>query len=149
MIWILVCIVPLLIPFFLKYKNPNYSWKELLICCCASVLLSVGIICLSTYYGMIDTQILSGRVTDKIKESVSCEHSYSCNCIRTCNGKSCSTHCSTCYEHSNDYDYNIHSTIGTFTCLVSPNFFNNSDNISSYDDLSGIVTPSTIVRLIL
>ncbi len=115
MIWILVCIVPLLIPFFLKYKNPNYSWKELLICCCASVLLSIGVICLSTYYGMIDTQILSGRVTDKIKESVSCEHSYSCNCIRTCNGKSCSTHCSTCYEHSNDYDYNIHSTIGTFT----------------------------------
>ncbi len=115
MIWILVCIVPLLIPFFLKYKNPNYSWKELLICCCASLLLSVGVIYLSTYYEMIDTQILNGKVTDKIKESVSCVHSYSCNCIRTCNKNNCSTHCSTCYEHSNDYDYNVHSTIGTFT----------------------------------
>lgn len=66
-----------------------------------------------------DTQILSGKVTGKSREEVHCRHSYSCNCREECSGsgssRSCSTHCDTCYFHNYDVDWNVQSTIGTFT----------------------------------
>lgn len=66
-----------------------------------------------------DYNIISGQVTEKQKTRVSCEHDYECNCRTECSGsgesKSCSRVCDTCYEHSNDWDWDVHSTIGTFT----------------------------------
>ncbi len=66
-----------------------------------------------------DTEIINGRVTGKERNRVSCRHSYRCNCYTTCSGsgknRSCSEHCSTCYEHSYDVDWDVHSSIGTFS----------------------------------
>jgi hypothetical protein len=66
-----------------------------------------------------DVEIISGVVTNKIKDRVSCRHSYSCNCREICSGsgnnRSCYTHCDTCYEHSYDIDWDVHTTIGTFS----------------------------------
>lgn len=63
-----------------------------------------------------DTQILNGQVTGKTREVVSCEHSYSCNCVTSCSGgsknRTCSTICQTCYEHSHDIDWDVQSTVG-------------------------------------
>jgi hypothetical protein len=65
-----------------------------------------------------DIEILNGSVTGKQRDIVNCSHSYSCNCRTTCSGsgkdRSCSQECETCYEHSFDFKYVIHSTLGNF-----------------------------------
>ena len=67
-----------------------------------------------TYTSMVDYEIWNGSITDKAKIRVSCTHSYTCNCVTTCNGKKCTTICQTCYEHSNDWDWMVYSTVGEF-----------------------------------
>jgi hypothetical protein len=60
-----------------------------------------------------DTEILNGEVTGKEQVSVSCSHSYDCNCQKTCDSKgSCSESCDTCYDHFQDYDWTVSSTAG-------------------------------------
>lgn len=57
-----------------------------------------------------DYEVWNGVVTDKQKVTVSCSHSYQCNCVTTCSGgknQTCTTTCSTCYEHSHDYDWSV------------------------------------------
>ena len=119
MIWIIVCFIPLLLPFILKkYYYHEYSWKEVAICCVVSVTIALITIYSNTYYEMADMEVLNGKVTSKQKETVSCRHSYSCRCHTVCSGsktRSCHRSCSTCYEHNKDYDYNIYTTIGNFT----------------------------------
>lgn len=56
---------------------------------------------------MADQEIRNGVVTSKNKETVSCSHSYECNCSGTGSKRTCST----CYEHSHDYDWVVHSNI--------------------------------------
>lgn len=67
-----------------------------------------------------DVEVVSGQVVSKLKEEVSCGHSYECFCYDSCstdsNGnQSCTRICQTCYEHDNDYDWDVKSTIGNFT----------------------------------
>jgi len=72
-----------------------------------------------------DTEIWNGQVTSKKRVQVHCRHSYECNCYYTedCSGsgtsRSCSTtkHCSTCYEHSYDVDWDIHASTGEGTSI--------------------------------
>lgn len=84
----------------------------------SSIILSSATLFLGMYSETMDTEIWSGKVLDKTQERVSCSHSYECNCTETCtttNGhRSCSKSCSTCYEHSNDFDWVVKSTIGDF-----------------------------------
>ena len=76
------------------------------------------------YFGMQangqSNQIINGQVTSKTKDRVSCSHSYQCNPVRSCSGvgskRTCITVYSTCYEHSYDIDWNIHSDVNdTYT----------------------------------
>lgn len=62
----------------------------------------------STY----DTEIWNGRITAKKMERVHCRHSYSCRCRTVRVGKTSSTHCDTCYEHSYDQDWNVFASTG-------------------------------------
>ena len=66
------------------------------------------VICVAGYFSgffleVHDVEVRNGVVTSKHKETVSCSHSYSCNCTK--NG------CSTCYEHFNDYDWVVETNI--------------------------------------
>ena len=75
-----------------------------------------------------DVEILNGEVTSKDSQRVSCSHDYQCNCrtihvpqtcsgsgsSRTCTGGGTEIKCDTCYEHSYDMDWRVHSNIGTF-----------------------------------
>lgn len=65
---------------------------------------------------MTDVEIWNGGVTSKNSEKVSCEHSYSCNCVTSCSGSgsntSCSTICQTCYDHPYDIDWNVNTSVG-------------------------------------
>jgi hypothetical protein len=71
-----------------------------------------------------DTEIWSGRVANKSKDTIGCCHDYKCHCHESCSGtgkdRSCSETCDTCYEHSHDIEWNAISTNGeqlyTNTC---------------------------------
>ena len=73
-------------------------------------VLRVGIINGATS----DLMTINSVVAKKYKDTVSCGHSYQCNCTTTYNAstKSSSTSCQTCYEHSEDYDWVVKSDIG-------------------------------------
>jgi hypothetical protein len=59
-----------------------------------------------------DIEILDGQVTGKARVQVSCSHSYSCNCYYTTDSKGNTTeHCSTCYEHPYDVDWEVYSSV--------------------------------------
>lgn len=66
-----------------------------------------------------DTEILNGKVLQKTRDIVHCRHSYQCRCYTSCSGsgkhRNCRRYCSTCYEHSFDFDYNVKSNIGLFS----------------------------------
>lgn len=79
-----------------------------IIVACLGVLIAM-----ITFYGsMSDFDILNGQVTSKKQVWVPCSHSYSCNCTTDSQGNST---CQTCYYHSNDWDWDVKSTVGTFT----------------------------------
>lgn len=98
------------------FRN-NVTWKECGIQI-GIILVIVGVLVAGGYMSSLtDTQILNGEVTGKEMETVSCSHSYSCPpCWPVCSGsgknRSCSTQCSTCYEHRHDYNWTVHSNLG-------------------------------------
>lgn len=83
------------------------------------VALTATLVC-ATYYidnwsKGSDNMILNGQVTSKEKNRVFCSHSYPCRCRTVRSGKTSYVHCDTCYEHLFDYDWDVHSTIGSVT----------------------------------
>ena len=119
----LILIVPLLIPFVYKFWfKREYTYGEMAANAAIAVALTGMVYGLGAYRAMYDTEILSGYVTSKQQTYVSCSHSYECRCrqVRSCSGsgksRSCSTtrECDTCYEHSNDWDWDVKTTVGNF-----------------------------------
>lgn len=112
-----ILIIPLLVCLaaFLLSKE-KICWKEVLIMALVqSVVAGISAaICYSSNTG--DVEVLNGFVTGKQQTRVSCSHSYSCNCHQVCTGsgknRSCSQHCDTCYEHSNDWDWDVMTSVG-------------------------------------
>jgi hypothetical protein len=91
-------------------------------------LISLGInIAASAFlYGMLalyvssktsDQYVLTGQVSSKYSEKVSCEHSYECNCVKSCSGsgssQTCTEVCQTCYDHPYDVNWVVKSTVGS------------------------------------
>lgn len=75
---------------------------------------------MSTYWNAMDTEILNGEVTKKVRDEVHCRHDYKCNCYTTCSTdsqghRSCTEHCSTCYDHPYDVDWDVFSNIGNWS----------------------------------
>lgn len=100
----------------------SISNKEMLIS--LGVNLCVALLTFLLFVGYTHSKtsdfiIVNGHVTAKEKVKVSCEHSYSCNCVRSCSGsgtsQTCTTICQTCYEHSHDFDWMVRSTVGSFS----------------------------------
>ena len=89
----------------------------------AAVTISVIALSIGMFSETFDTEVWNGKVTGKERDTVSCSHSYSCNCksVQSCSGsgpnRSCSTSqsCDTCYDHAHDYDWDVHTTIGDQT----------------------------------
>lgn len=102
---------------FLYFGGKALTFKEFLTQMAVQVVLmtcvAYGVSCQNTH----DTEILNGRVTRKVRDEVSCRHSYQCNCYQSCSSdskgnQSCTTICQTCYEHSYDVDWDVHTSIG-------------------------------------
>ena len=112
---LLLLLIPLSIPLIFKYFcHTTITWKEwavqsLIVIVCVSAMYQIGI-----YNKTTDTEVWNGQVTGKEKKRVSCEHSYSCNCVSYPCGKSTCTTCQTYYDHSYDNDWRVYTNIGNF-----------------------------------
>lgn len=116
----ILLVIPIIFALLIKFVfHATLSFLEMF-----SMLIVTSIIVAIVYWAGIygetaDAQILNGRVTSKAMERVSCRHDYDCNCRTECSGsgesRSCSTVCDTCYEHSYDQDWDVLTTIGTWT----------------------------------
>lgn len=120
-IFLLVLFPALLVSLVAKfYFHHSINWKEFGIQVAICTFLVASLYAAGYGHKMHDVQILSGKITDKKKTWVSCEHSYQCNCSTSCStdsqgNQSCSTVCQTCYEHSNDWDWRVHNDVdGSF-----------------------------------
>lgn len=81
------------------------------------IMLSVGLHFAVKQSQGIETMVLNGYVTKKQQERTSCSHSYSCNCRTVKSGKTTTTKCDTCYEHTHDYDWVVYSSLGDYTYI--------------------------------
>jgi hypothetical protein len=107
-ILLLLLIVPLGWPFIAKAVwGHEYSFQELVLNIVLASALAAGMWGAGRYAQMRDVEIINGAITAKTRETVSCEHSYSCNCTRNSEGKES---CQTCYRHFNDYDWILHTS---------------------------------------
>jgi hypothetical protein len=93
-----------------------------------SALCNIGVAIFSMIFFFIylttqasDFEIWNGQVVNKERNEVSCSHSYDCPpCKKVCTkrsdgSKSCHKECSTCYKHDYDVDWDVFTTVGTFT----------------------------------
>ena len=124
---------PLLLTTLGKIIWPSkISWKEYCLALPCSIVPVMLVYWLGSYSQYRDTELLNGEVTGKARETVSCSHSYSCNCRMeptvttdsncrmeptvTTDSKgnaSVSYHqvCDTCYEHDHDYDWDVDTSL--------------------------------------
>lgn len=78
-------------------------------------LMTTGVYFMTMYSNMHDFELINGHITGKQKNWTSCSHSYTCNCRTVRTGKTTTTSCSICYEHLNDWDWDVMTTVGNFT----------------------------------
>jgi len=77
--------------------------KSILVSGAISVVVLVLIISIAYFSQVSDREIRNGKVVGKSKETVTCSHTYPCNCNK--NG------CSTCFQHLHDYDWVVKTNI--------------------------------------
>jgi len=115
MYW-LILLVPFVIALIAKVGfHATITWKEMLL----QIAVSVGITAIVLACGLAsqtrDVEVWNGEITNKEKTRVSCDHSYSCNCVTISNGKTSTTVCQTCYDHDYDIDWRVFNNIdGSF-----------------------------------
>lgn len=114
--WLSICFAIIAVLTIIKLWTKELNIREYLILLFASITITGFLIGVGSYRNDSDVQIINGQVVSKQMQRVSCSHSYSCNCHTSCSGsgkhRHCSTHCSTCYEHSFDQDWNVYTTVG-------------------------------------
>lgn len=92
------------------------DWREALLIMGVGLIITAGGWQFAKYSQAFDTEFLNGQVTGKKQVRVSCSHSYSCNCRTYTSGtgsnKTTRRTCDTCYEHSNDWDWDVFTNLG-------------------------------------
>lgn len=109
-IWFVVAItiVAVLTPFITKIYFPHkLTWGEISISIIISIILSITSTLIVMYGGKSNTEIMNGEVVKKSQVEVSCSHSY-----QVCSGSGDNRVCVTHYEHFNDYDWRVFTTVG-------------------------------------
>lgn len=99
-----------------KLVFKGICWKEF------GVMLGVQLIvagisaAICYHQTLADEETINSYVVNKKQNWVSCRHSYSCNCRTVSSGsgknKTSYVKCDTCYEHSNDWDWDVYDAIG-------------------------------------
>jgi hypothetical protein len=113
---LLILLPVFIIPWVTKLFWPRtISWIEIGSAFGVGVMLTLVVYFCGIVSLTHDVEILNGQVTSKSRDKVSCRHSYQCHCHPSCSGsgksRSCSEQCDTCYEHSYDVDWVVHSSV--------------------------------------
>ena len=116
---LLLLLPPIIVCLVMKWRcHSTISWKEMAVQFVVPLILIAVVWNVSRYAQMQDTEILNGEVTSKKRVWTSCSHSYQCRCrtVYTGSGKNRSSHreCDTCYEHFNDWNWTVYTTVGNF-----------------------------------
>lgn len=119
--YILIVFIPALLVVILSKLifHHKITLKEMLIHAGGAVLGTLfcfGLLAMSGIMSTYDTEVRNGYVTSKAPVHVSCSHQYKC-------GETCTTDSKGnrscvpiyCDEHAYDIDWDVHSTVGTFT----------------------------------
>lgn len=107
---LLLLLVPIGWPFIAKAVwGHEYTFQELALNIVVACVIASGVWYAGRYVQMRDVEIINGAVIGKSRETVSCSHSYSCRCTTNSKGQKS---CSTCYRHSNDYDWVLRTNVG-------------------------------------
>lgn len=109
-----------MVALFLRWRcHATITWLEMSGMIAIPIALIAIVWSASTYSATADVEHLNGQVVSKEQDRVSCSHSYQCRCrtVPSGSGKYRSTRrvCDTCYRHSHDYNWNVHTTAGDFT----------------------------------
>lgn len=111
-----IFIVPLLVGLGAFLISKSICRKELMIMIGVQIVIAASSAGICYFSNTRDVEVWNGVVVKKLKEWTSCTHSYSCNCRPSCSGsgtnRTCSTTCDTCYEHFNDWDWNVYTSNG-------------------------------------
>ena len=98
--------------FFAIYSK-SINIKELVIQIIIQLVFCFSFITIVYNLNTSDTETFHSSVSKKYSQDVSCSHSYRCRCYTTCSGsgsnRTCSEHCSTCYDHSFDREWIVES----------------------------------------
>lgn len=101
----LILVFPIVWPFIAKaIWGARITVPELALNVLGGCVLAAAGYAISVHVQSSDVEIHNGRVVAKEQDSVSCDHSYSCNCTK--HG------CSTCYEHAQDYNWVLKTQVG-------------------------------------
>jgi hypothetical protein len=125
-----VLLFPIVTTWLTKIFWPRkVGWAEMGIALVAGIAISAVVYACGMVSQTSDVEVWNGEVLSKERERVSCSHSYDCNCRmvpvprsctgsgknRSCTGGGTERKCDTCYEHSNDYSWRVHTNIGNWT----------------------------------
>lgn len=109
-------LIPLVWVAFVKfYLRKTYTWGEAGVHLAVVAALMVGGSMAGKYYGLSDTEILSGQLTGKSRIEDQYTETYQCNCVTTGSGSSQTTVCSTCFREHYTVDWILKSTLGNYT----------------------------------
>lgn len=95
----------------------HITWKEFVAQVAVQAVVAAVASWIVSCVNVRDTEIWNGRVLKKDYAHVSCEHSYRCNCTDVCTtdskgNRTCHEVCQTCYEHSYDVSWYVHTSNG-------------------------------------
>lgn len=114
-VWFLL-LIPVIWMVVVKFVfNKSISFPEAVVIMAVGIVVTVGGWQAAKYSQAADIEFLNGQVTGKEQVWVSCSHSYQCRCRTVTSGtganKSSHEECDTCYEHSNDWNWDVFTNI--------------------------------------
>lgn len=108
---LLLVAIPVVVSIVAFLLFEEITWKEMLAqlgCCLVLLLISWQI---AKWSGLSSTQILNGRITQKVAGTQSC-----CHCWTVCDARDKKGNCTSSHEecsHSQDYYWDLRTTVGT------------------------------------
>ena len=113
-LFIIPCVISLG-AYLVSLRIGNFRYKitfnEFLIQLVITLMFSILCYFISIKQKTTDYEVWNSKVTSKSRVVVSCSHSYLCRCRLVKCGKDCrTTHCDTCYEHSYDVSWQVHTS---------------------------------------
>lgn len=120
-----VTLFALALPWILKVVFPHkVTMTEIVVSMVVSLIASAICFGIIFYSTPTSTEILNGRVTDKKRVEVDCDHHYCCNYTTVCTGsgetRSCTRTCTAwCDRHPYDVDWRVYHNISMLGSYIN------------------------------